>query len=308
MSKHNPDLIPDSSRVNLDKIIPPVEPPKKKKHWTYGIAILASILALSGFAATVSDKPWVAVILLLFAVFVHPAFQNKMETSLRFKMTWLFKTVLLFILLGSASGIFLHYTIVERNKAALELAEADKKAEKEKKEQIAKEQVQKQIAAKVDSFKTESDQQYKKGNSKAALSLLDSAIAYSSGDEKNNLLRKKADDQYSSGQYVAAIDGYTILLNDGVDRDDNYYNRALCYDRTGQRQRAVDDLKDAIDLGSQQAQKMYDQINPVQKRVSYYITRCCDGTTSSAKGRGACSHHGGVCNWNEPVYEEYRQY
>lgn len=24
---------------------------------------------------------------------------------------------------------------------------------------------------------------------------------------------------------------------------------------------------------------------------------CCDGTRSSATGRGACSHHGGVCEW-----------
>lgn len=25
--------------------------------------------------------------------------------------------------------------------------------------------------------------------------------------------------------------------------------------------------------------------------------RCCDGTRSYATGRGACSHHGGVCEW-----------
>ena len=25
--------------------------------------------------------------------------------------------------------------------------------------------------------------------------------------------------------------------------------------------------------------------------------KCCDGTNSSAKGRGACSHHGGVRYW-----------
>ena len=24
---------------------------------------------------------------------------------------------------------------------------------------------------------------------------------------------------------------------------------------------------------------------------------CCDGTTSGATGRGACSRHGGVCQW-----------
>jgi energy-coupling factor transporter transmembrane protein EcfT len=45
-------------------------------------------------------------------------------------------------------------------------------------------------------------------------------------------------------------------------------------------------------------------------RVKYrekYVTRtvganCCDGSTSNATGRGACSHHGGVCSWAVEYY------
>ena len=40
---------------------------------------------------------------------------------------------------------------------------------------------------------------------------------------------------------------------------------------------------------------------PTPKPQRTYTTRvgaiCCDGTRSSATGRGACSHHGGVCEW-----------
>lgn len=38
--------------------------------------------------------------------------------------------------------------------------------------------------------------------------------------------------------------------------------------------------------------------------ISGYRTLCRDGeySPSNAKGRGACSHHGGVADWNAPVY------
>jgi hypothetical protein len=38
-----------------------------------------------------------------------------------------------------------------------------------------------------------------------------------------------------------------------------------------------------------------------KKETTTYEVRtgaiCCDGTRSNATGRGACSHHGGVCKW-----------
>lgn len=41
-----------------------------------------------------------------------------------------------------------------------------------------------------------------------------------------------------------------------------------------------------------------------ENKVVSYCTRCMDGTfsPSCATGRGACSHHGGVAQWNAPRY------
>jgi hypothetical protein len=41
-----------------------------------------------------------------------------------------------------------------------------------------------------------------------------------------------------------------------------------------------------------------------RKEVTSYCTLCDDGTysPSCATGRGACSYHGGVAQWNAPVY------
>ena len=46
-----------------------------------------------------------------------------------------------------------------------------------------------------------------------------------------------------------------------------------------------------------------------QKVVSY-CTLCNDGTysPSCATGRGACSYHGGVSQWNAPVYRDVPEY
>lgn len=42
-----------------------------------------------------------------------------------------------------------------------------------------------------------------------------------------------------------------------------------------------------------------------ERVITGYCTLCNDGqySPSNAKGRGACSHHGGVANWNAPVYD-----
>jgi len=99
-------------------------------------------------------------------------------------------------------------------------------------------------------------------------------------------------------ELLAANDADTTLL----------VTKATCLHKTGETQAAVTTLKQAMTNGSISAFKLHENINPIRKRVAYYVTRCCDGSTSSATGRGACSHHGGVCNWNDPVYEEYRKY
>lgn len=106
----------------------------------------------------------------------------------------------------------------------------------------------------------------------------------------------------------SAVNSFSIAINNKYDLINTYYQRALCYEKMHLRQLAVDDLKEAIKLGNKDANELHEKINPELKRISEYVTRCCDGSTSNATGRGACSRHGGVCNWNEPVYETYRKY
>lgn len=120
---------------------------------------------------------------------------------------------------------------------------------------------------------------------------------------KNNALKL-----VKAGKYRSAVDALTSLLVESPNDATLLYNRALCYDKIGAPESAVQDLWSAMKAGSTMAEKYHNRINPVRKRIIGYVTRCCDGTTSSARGRGACSWHGGVCNWNEPEYETYRKY
>ncbi|MCB0465796.1 MAG: DUF3761 domain-containing protein [Aequorivita sp.] len=151
------------------------------------------------------------------------------------------------------------------------------------------------------------DGKYHKKNYSDALLLLRNAIPYA-GMGVDSIVQKQADYNYQARNYKESIKLYSTLIDNRFSESDNYYQRALCLDKIKKRQEAVNDLRQAMSLGNLEAEKLYNKINPIKKRVSYYVTRCCDGTTSSSKGRGTCSHHGGVCNWNEPIYEEYRKY
>ncbi len=53
---------------------------------------------------------------------------------------------------------------------------------------------------------------------------------------------------------------------------------------------------------------LFGQKNPLVKRISHYITLCCDGTTSYSTGSGTCSWHNGVCDWKYPVYRNVPKY
>ncbi len=115
-------------------------------------------------------------------------------------------------------------------------------------------------------------------------------------------------DLIKAGKYKVALDEVNILLSKDPANAELSFHQAVCYSKTGLVQEAVTALKPLIESGHPGAEELHNKINPIRQRVSYYVTRCRDGSTSDAKGRGACSHHGGVKNWNEPVYEEYRKY
>lgn len=125
---------------------------------------------------------------------------------------------------------------------------------------------------------------------------------------KKVVSRRFAKSLVKKGQRKAALVVYNGLLEENPKDGDLLYDRANYFIKAGNIKAAVADLTTSIDAGNALASKLYNKVNPLRRKVSYYVTRCCDGTTSNATGRGACSWHGGVCNWNEPVYEEYRKY
>ena len=51
-------------------------------------------------------------------------------------------------------------------------------------------------------------------------------------------------------------------------------------------------------------------VTTYKQEVASYCTLCNDGTysPSCATGRGACSHHGGVAQWNAPRYKNVPEY
>lgn len=53
-----------------------------------------------------------------------------------------------------------------------------------------------------------------------------------------------------------------------------------------------------------------EQVTTYEKKVTGYCTLCSDGTysPSCATGRGACSWHGGVAQWNAPRYSSVPVY
>ncbi len=58
-------------------------------------------------------------------------------------------------------------------------------------------------------------------------------------------------------------------------------------------------------------EKSHDEtVTTYKDEVSGYCTLCNDGTysPSCATGRGACSHHDGVAQWNAPIHRNVQQY
>lgn len=57
-------------------------------------------------------------------------------------------------------------------------------------------------------------------------------------------------------------------------------------------------------------QSHVETVTTYTKEIVGYCTLCNDGTRSPscATGRGTCSHHGGVAEWNAPIYNDVPHY
>lgn len=161
---------------------------------------------------------------------------------------------------------------------------------------------------KMNSFIALSDSLYSVNNIIESIGYLDSALILAKS-ERGIINFKKANYLFERRSYEDAGVAFAESGDGGFKQDTSYYLAALSYEKVRKRQDAVDNLRKAIALGHEDADKLHERINPERRRVVDYNIRCCDGTISySTSRRGTCSHHGGVCNWNEPDYEEYRKY
>ncbi|MFB9075960.1 hypothetical protein ACFFLS_13585 [Flavobacterium procerum] len=309
--RYVPNLIPDKSKVLGHYFKGNIHKPKKVSsfqnvlRWIGGLFFM--LIALSFLKHLI-----LTLLFGLIGFMILPPGHNWLEKKFRFNLTTKIKSFSGVIIFLFSLPLLGHYDSLDKKEAQLlkfKIEQEEKlKAEFQKKEKIRKDSLIffiNESKKQVDIHKTvEAKRILNKASFFARLPEDKEKIVV----EENNIAKVKAFDFVDSGQYKLAIPLLDTLISDDDDNAIFFYKRAVCYSKTGKIGEAVVDCKTAVKLGDTNAEKLHDKINPIKKRIAYYVTRCCDGTTSSSSGRGTCSHHGGVCNWSEPVYEEYRKY
>jgi tetratricopeptide (TPR) repeat protein len=273
---------------------------------SYVGALFLFILAVANF-----KQPLIALVWGLFGIIILPQGQRWIERKLRTRLTYKIKSICGVILFLTA-GVFTDYyqTSDIKNGQVLDAnntKDATNKLEIDPKEQQRKDSFNFYLQSAV-----ALDKGLKTSEALKAVSIADKFVA---NDIERNEVLKVSNRVLLTGtlrlikekKYASAIPELTNLLSSDPNNSELLYNRALCYSKIGKTQLAVADLKPFLQT-DERFNKLHEKINPVRKKVVGYETLCCDGSTSDARGRGACSHHGGVCDWNHPIYEEYRQY
>ena len=251
--------------------------------------------------------PYLTLLFGALGFLLLPQGHKWIERTFKFRFTTKIKSAFCGALLIGSIFLTLHYNELDRQEAQQEKIQQEKeqqaKIEAEKKEQARKDS--------LNYFIQQSASFNKANKTDEALKNLDLAFALAtSGGEREEIQKNKLDilippilKLVKAGNYKTALPKLTELINQSPNNSDLLYNRAICYSKIRKMQEAVDDLNAAINLGNQDAVKYNDKINPIRKHIIGYLTKCCDGTTSSSSGRGACSHHGGVCG-SEAIYDE----
>lgn len=309
--RYVPNLIHSKSKVLPDYFKGDVYQPRQQNDLLTALGWIFSVCFFIG-AIIMIKHPALTLVLGLLGFVLLPPGHRWIERTLRFRMTAKIKSVFCAVLLLGAVPLTNYYSqidVQEENELKLQ-------AEKAAHEKLLADKKDAQRKDSLSFYIQESQTLQKKHKTEDALKKLNYAMSFAVSDaelklvskEQTGILATKAIALVKAGNYKAALPELTNLISKDAGNSDLRYNRAICYNKTGKIQEAVTDLKAAIQFGNKDAGKLHDKINPIKKRVTGYVTRCCDGSTSNASGRGACSHHGGVCNWNEPIYEEYRKY
>lgn len=309
--RYVPNLLPATSKVLPEYFKGNIYKPAKKNTL---VEITMWLLGILLFLFALDNLNHLFLFLLsgFLGFMLIPPGHRFLEKKLRFRLTPKIKTVTacsLFFALVPVSG---HYDDIDR-KAALQVKQAEEKSAKEK-----------EISAQKDRQRKDSLAWYLQQSKRLAAAhkledanqVLQNAQAFVVTPEERDQVANQqvgiksitALNKVKAGKYEDALSEIEGLLLLNPSNRELQYNKALCKSKMGNIQEAVSDLKPLLTAEYPDAVTLHNKINPVRKRVTGTCTRCCDGSISYATGRGACSHHGGVCNWNEPIYEESRKY
>lgn len=309
--RYIPNLIPKKSKVLPDYFKEDIYANNYSNSTLTTLSYIGAIaLFIIAFVSIV--HPLLSLFFLIPGLCLLPPMNNWIEKRGRFRFTTKTKTGFISIILLCSIPLIAHYSSIDRKQTLIV------KAQKEKEEKIAL-AIQIKDKKRQDSLQFYLQENYnlqKEKKRDKALEKLVIAEKFAVNEYEFKSIRNQRTqiafaqtlEFVKTGQYKKALPELNNLLSKSPSDPELLYNRAVCLNKTGKTQEAVNDLKTAMKLGNSEAEKLHEKINPIKKRVSYYITLCCDGSSSNAKGRGACSHHGGVCDWNSPVYEEYRKY
>lgn len=314
--RYLPNLIPQHARVLPEYFKGHVYAPARKPHpalvvLSYTGAVFFFLLALA-----VLSHPLITLLYAGMGFILLPPGHRLLERWLRFQLKPGIKALFLSVLFIGAMPLTAHYTAEDNKIAAQKQAEERVKTQQEQQEKALADEKMRQQEDSLNYYLAQSSTLTAGKKTEDALAALTRAEAFvaAPGDhariarQRTDIAALKSVDLLNRKRYKEVIPLLDEQLQDDPGNDELLCKRALCYSKTGRMQEAVTDLKIAMGHGSKEAEKLHDKINPMRKRIVDHITRCCDGSTSYATGRGACSHHGGVCDWNEPVYEASRKY
>lgn len=309
--KYVPDLIPKDIKVLPDYFKGNIYASSTKNKL---VSILFYISAAIFFIAAIATikHPLLTLLFCSIGCILLPQGHRWLEQQFRFTLTPKIKSVFIAVLLVAAVPFIGQYQKIDKQEAY----EFQAKTEKEAVHNLAVEKQEQQRKDSIHFYLQSAATLEKSSKIDEALSTINYTSNFSPtetertqiNNAKNHVLALKTFVLVTQGKYQEAIPELTSYLSSDPRNSDLLYKRAICYSKTGKIQEAVADLKPLLQSGNEEANTLHEKINPLRKKISYYVTRCWDGSTSGAKGRGACSHHGGVKNWNEPVYEEYRKY
>ncbi|WP_341900215.1 hypothetical protein [Fluviicola taffensis] len=310
--KYFPHLIPEEHRVLKDHFKGKSEPEKKTNEFARIVSIVLGILLIiCALIPAVTFFPF-SLVLITTGMLLFPKANKAIAKQLKLRLTnqvriILGGTLLLINVLFGLKFVQVRSELIHKAEVQLQL---DLKAHQDAEaKELRRNNSLETYLAKTDSFAAV----HQPDQALLALVSAEKFVLYDS--EKDVVVQKrlqlfmsKATDLINNRKYPDAIE----ILNQAYQIDEKnseiIYQRALCYSKSKNIRAAVTDCLLAMELGNKQAEQLHEQINPIRKKIIGYETLCNDGTTSDARGRGACSHHGGVANWNHPVYEEYRKY